>query len=101
MNTPQSISPASSGARLRGRACPCCGGTAERVARHFLDRLLSVFISVSRYRCKNTACSWEGVLQRRSSAQALPNVPPRRGRRVLASSRLESGAVSVFQPRGR
>ena len=101
MNTPPRPSPPAPGARFRGRACPCCSGTTERVARHFLDRLLSVFIPVSRYRCTTPACSWEGVLQPRGSARALPAAPPRRGRRVLTAARLENGAVNVFEPRGR
>lgn len=56
--------------QLRCRACPACSGSTERVARLFVDRLLSLFIPVKRYRCTSAPCAWEGVLK------------PRRGRFV-------------------
>lgn len=44
--------------------CPVCGNDVERVHRHPLERLLSIFYSVHRYRCVNPECGWEGSLHR-------------------------------------
>lgn len=52
--------------QLRCRACPACSARTERVARLFLDRLLSIVVPVRRYRCTSAACAWEGVLKPRS-----------------------------------
>lgn len=57
-----------------GSRCPACGAPLERVHRHLLDRWISVFRSVHRYRCTAAACGWEGVLGR----DAAGLLPPRR-----------------------
>jgi hypothetical protein len=44
--------------------CPLCGAGAERVHRHFADRLLGVFRSVHRYRCVRAGCGWEGIVSK-------------------------------------
>lgn len=63
---------ASSEARLPdGRHCPACGSVLEREHRHMLDRWVSLFQTVHRYRCTNPACDWEGLLGR------LPRPEPR------------------------
>jgi len=41
--------------------CPRCGGGLQRVHRHSLDRAISVFVPVQRYRCTNRDCGWSGV----------------------------------------
>jgi hypothetical protein len=46
-----------------GRSCPCCHGPVYRVPRRFVDRCLSLFMPVHRYRCGEMGCSWEGNLQ--------------------------------------
>jgi hypothetical protein len=46
-----------------GCACPRCTGHAIRVPRRFVDLLMSMFISVSRYRCRSKDCGWEGNLR--------------------------------------
>lgn len=46
-----------------GCACPRCNGMATRVPRRFADLLASMFISVSRYRCRSKDCGWEGNLR--------------------------------------
>ena len=46
-----------------GCACPRCNGAATRVARRFVDLLVSMAITVSRYRCRSMDCSWEGNLR--------------------------------------
>jgi hypothetical protein len=46
-----------------GCACPRCNGPASRVPRRFIDLLMSMFISVSRYRCRSIYCGWEGNLR--------------------------------------
>lgn len=47
-----------------GRHCPACGAPLDRVHRHVVDRWVSLFRSVHRYRCVDPACGWEGVLGR-------------------------------------
>jgi hypothetical protein len=44
-------------------ACPRCNGPAIRVPRRFVDLLISMFITVSRFRCSSTDCGWEGNLR--------------------------------------
>ncbi len=41
-------------------SCPQCGGRLIRIARRPLDRLLSRFSPVQRYRCERFNCQWEG-----------------------------------------
>jgi hypothetical protein len=43
-----------------GHRCPTCGAPLERVHRHRVDRWLSHFRTVHRYRCTGSACGWEG-----------------------------------------
>lgn len=87
----------SAGTHFRGRSCPNCGGTTVRVARRFLDRLLSVVMPVGRYRCSAAPCSWEGVLQPRRSLPALRAEPLPRRERMPAARRLEGSAAIVFK----
>jgi hypothetical protein len=47
----------------RKAVCPRCAGSVERVRRRLIDRIVSVFVPVRRYRCRNDACSWEGNLR--------------------------------------
>jgi hypothetical protein len=63
---PQSMQP-------DGGHCPGCGGPLERVHRHALDRFLSAFRSMHRYRCCDPDCAWEGVVGR--EAQPGPPAP--------------------------
>lgn len=46
-----------------GCACPHCKGPTIRVTRRLVDLLMSMFISVSRYRCRSIDCGWEGNLR--------------------------------------
>jgi hypothetical protein len=41
--------------------CPRCGGGLQRVHRYSLDRAISVFVPVRRYRCTNRDCGWSGM----------------------------------------
>jgi hypothetical protein len=41
--------------------CPKCGGSLHRVHRRFLDRAISRFVPVRRYRCSNHECHWNGL----------------------------------------
>ena len=43
-----------------GCACPRCRGPAIRVPRRLVDLLMSMFITVSRFRCSSADCGWEG-----------------------------------------
>ncbi len=40
--------------------CPICGSTLERIHRKPLERMLSSFVSIRRYRCPNSECNWKG-----------------------------------------
>jgi hypothetical protein len=41
--------------------CPRCGGELQRVHRRSIDRAISIFVPVRRYRCNNRECGWSGV----------------------------------------
>jgi hypothetical protein len=41
--------------------CPRCSGDIHRVHRHLLDRLISLYVPVRRYRCTNGKCRWHGL----------------------------------------
>lgn len=47
--------------RFTARKCPRCGSDLRRIHRRFLDRLLSLFVPVRRYRCRNRDCWWCGL----------------------------------------
>jgi len=47
----------------QGPRCPRCEGPVIRVRRRFVDRLLSRFVPLRRYRCPRFGCSWEGNLR--------------------------------------
>lgn len=38
--------------------CPQCASYARRIRRRFLDRMISLVIPVSRYKCQ--CCHWQG-----------------------------------------
>ena len=84
---------------FRGRACPLCSGVTERVSRHFIDRLLSLFMPVSRYRCRSSSCTWEGALRPRSSQAPAKTPSPRRRRPMLEASRLAGSAAGTLKSR--
>jgi hypothetical protein len=47
--------------------CPRCGGGSshlelQRIPRRAVDRLLSAFHTIHRYRCRATGCGWVGNL---------------------------------------
>jgi hypothetical protein len=44
--------------------CPCCGGALMRIRRRPIDRFLSVFRTVWRFRCNDFLCGWEGNLRK-------------------------------------
>lgn len=46
---------------LTSQECPRCGGELHRIHRHGLDRLLSLYIPVRRYQCKEHGCHWQGL----------------------------------------
>lgn len=54
--------------------CPGCGDILIRLPRRGVDRLLSVFVPVRRFRCPNFLCVWEGNLRRsKLRIRALPH----------------------------
>ena len=52
--------PDEAGYTIPGYTCPRCNGHAIRIPRRFVDLLISMFISVNRYRCRSKDCGWEG-----------------------------------------
>lgn len=40
--------------------CPKCGGTAYRVPRRFIDKVLTLGRPVKRFRCREDQCDWVG-----------------------------------------
>jgi hypothetical protein len=44
-------------------ACPQCCGALRRVQRRPIDRLLSQWVPMRRYRCRAVACDWAGLLR--------------------------------------
>ncbi len=53
-----------------GGHCPGCGGPLEIVHRHALDRFVSLFRSVHRYRCDDPQCGWQGLVGREDKGVA-------------------------------
>jgi hypothetical protein len=41
--------------------CPQCDGSIHRIHRHAVDRLISLYVPVQRYRCANGQCLWHGL----------------------------------------
>jgi hypothetical protein len=56
-------------------ACPMCGGHGlVRIRRRFIDRILSVFIRLRRFRCTHSECQWVGNLrERKNENKSIPN----------------------------
>ena len=50
--------------------CPVCGGPVEKLHRHALERFISIFYSVHRYRCTRVGCGWEGAMHRDGSVSS-------------------------------
>lgn len=46
----------------RHHSCPDCGGNVYRIPRRTIDRVVSFFHRVHRYRCSTASCAWEGTL---------------------------------------
>lgn len=57
-------SAASSASCPDGALCPSCGSAIERVHRDALDRWVSIFRKVHRYRCTRAGCGWHGLVGR-------------------------------------
>lgn len=61
-------------ASLTKLACPRCGSTMHRSHRHLLDRVISAYVPVRRYRCSSKTCRWHG-LRVYSGSHAGPPAP--------------------------
>ena len=59
--------------------CPRCGSELQRVHRHSIDRAISIFVPVRRYRCANRECGWSGGASPRAVAEAAPSRRRNRG----------------------
>lgn len=49
-------------AGAHNRVCPRCNSSIDRVRRRSIDRFMSMFCLVHRYRCVRFVCKWEGNL---------------------------------------
>lgn len=47
--------------KLTAVICPKCGGSIHRTRRTGIDRLISAYVPVRRYRCNNATCRWHGL----------------------------------------
>lgn len=58
--------------------CPRCQAVAYRVRRRWIDRLISLFRPVRRYRCQEFRCGWEGNIHVTDLKAARPTraAPP-------------------------
>jgi hypothetical protein len=57
--------------------CPLCAGHLIRIRRRFVDRLLSLFVPVHRYRCPAFTCQWEDNIRVRPELADSMTVSPR------------------------
>ena len=50
--------------RLNTQVCPLCGSKLHRAHRKSLDKVIGgvLFLSLRRYKCVNSECSWNGLL---------------------------------------
>lgn len=55
--------------------CPKCGGQVWQVHRRRLDRWLSSWVRVHRYRCGDARCRWEGNFRSRSHGRHEAKTP--------------------------
>lgn len=46
-------------------SCPVCHGPVYRVPRRALDRFISLFAEVRRFRCMSPTCVWEGNVRKK------------------------------------
>ena len=54
--------------------CPECGDILMWIPRRGVDRVLSLFVSLSRFRCPNVLCLWEGNLRPQQSSTGAPTI---------------------------
>jgi hypothetical protein len=47
----------------------------DRIKRRFVDRIVSLFTPLRRYRCRNVACEWEGNLRHERKRVSLGSHP--------------------------
>jgi hypothetical protein len=43
--------------------CPLCAGYVVRIHRRYIDRVISWFVPVHRYKCRDYNCQWQGNLR--------------------------------------
>jgi len=77
MHTPSAAegdSPDEAGYSTPGCTCPRCNNPAYRVPRRVVDLLVSMFMTVSRYRCHSMECGWEGNLRVKRHPLLMPGL---------------------------
>jgi hypothetical protein len=62
-------------ARYTAKSCPKCRSNLHRVWRRPVDRLISFFVPVHRFRCQQFVCQWTGNL-RVAGTSVSNSLPP-------------------------
>nr|WP_316640567.1 hypothetical protein [uncultured Roseateles sp.] len=70
--TPSGPGDAPGGPALRP-LCPLCKGHVQRIPRRLVDRLMSLFSPVQRFRCQTARCRWLGNLPGRDREGDQPD----------------------------
>ena len=52
--------------------CPRCGAWANRIRRRPVDRVVSIFGTVWRFRCSNAECNWRGTVRMKPTSFRIP-----------------------------
>jgi hypothetical protein len=55
--------------------CPKCSDQVYRVPRRLVDRFISLFVPVQRYKCHSAHCGWEGNMPRAPKADNQSTPP--------------------------
>ena len=61
--------PSANTAETSRHTCPTCGEPLLRIPRRAVDRLLSLFSPVHRYRCRNHSCRWQGNISVQNTSE--------------------------------
>ena len=63
MTTKSQVEQPSRYSSLRKHACPTCRGDLFRIPRRSIERVMSLFVPVQRFRCHFFSCHWEGNIR--------------------------------------
>jgi len=52
--------------------CPQCSGEIYRIPRRLIDRVMSLFAPLHRYKCLMPYCAWEGNIAQDQKSEKQP-----------------------------